>query len=126
MVKEIKFREIRTPEGKVILAGRDALSNEKLINQAKLEEFLFHTASPGSPFVNIKGDATKEDIKLASIFCAVYSREWKTNRKDVEIHQFKKKDMFKDKWMETGTFGVRSYKSINLKKKEIEKWLEQK
>jgi predicted ribosome quality control (RQC) complex YloA/Tae2 family protein len=105
--KKINFRKITASSGKSILAGKDAESNEKLISQVKSDEEVFHTKSSGSPFVNIKGKAKKEDIKKAALFCAKYSRDWKQNKKDIEVHQFKGKDIFKTKDMPTGTFGVK-------------------
>lgn len=51
----MKFREIKTKSGTIILAGRDERNNEELVSQIEKEEEVFHTAKPGSPFVNIKG-----------------------------------------------------------------------
>ena len=115
------FREIKTINGARILAGKDSESNEALITQAGQTEEIFHTALPGSPFVNIKGKAKKEDIKDAAIFCARYSRDWKKNKKDVIIHWFKGKDVYKEKGMKAGTFGVKKFKVIKVKKAEVEK-----
>ena len=119
----MKFREMKTASGKIILAGRDAETNEKLIEQVGKEEIVLHTKAPGSPFVNIKGKASKEDIKEAAIFCVRYSQVWKKAKvkKNVEVHYFKGKDMYKEKDMKLGTFGVRKFKKIIVKKEEIEK-----
>ena len=112
---------MKTSSGKLVLAGRDAESNEQLIEQVEAEEIVLHTKQAGSPFVNIKKKATKQDIKEASIFCVKYSREWKKNKKDVEVHYFKGKDIYKNKDMKTGTFGVKKFGKIMIKKEEIEK-----
>ncbi len=119
-MKQPKFREFTTFNGTKILAGKDAESNEELVKQAEKNEEVFHTASPGSPFVNIKGEAKKSDIKEAAIICAKYSREWKKNKKDVIIHEFKGRNIYKDKLMKLGTFGVEKFKIIKVKKEEIE------
>lgn len=121
MEKKINFRKLATEDGKIILAGRNDESNEALISQVGNEEDVFHTKGPGSPFVNIKGEAKKSDVKVAAIFCARYSRDWKKNKKDVEVHQFKGKDIYKERGMKTGTFGIREYKVIKVKKEDIEK-----
>jgi len=118
-MKKLKLREFKTNAGTKILAGRDAGSNEALVNQVKPEEEVFHTKSPGSPFVNIKGKPKRGDIKQAAIFCARYSRDWKKNRKDVEVHRFKGKNIYKTKIMKKGTFGVKKVKIIKVKKKDI-------
>jgi predicted ribosome quality control (RQC) complex YloA/Tae2 family protein len=125
-----KFRKLELRSGKIALAGRDAESNEKLIEQAGKDEFILHTSKPGSPFVNIKcktkgfaNPITKEDIKEAAIFCAKYSQAWKKAKKkpeNVEVHIFLGRDVFKLPGMKPGTFGVKKHKSIKVKREEIE------
>ncbi len=120
--KKINFRKFETKSGKKVLAGKTAENNEKLVKQAKKNEYILHTAAPGSPFVNIKNNrtkVTKKDIKEAAIFCATYSRDWKKNKSNVEVHVFKKADVYKEKDMKIGTFGVKKHKTIIIKKKEI-------
>lgn len=124
----VKFREFKTSSGKKVLAGKDAESNEKLVEQAGQEEVVLHTAKPGSPFVNIKDSrekTSKKDIKEAAIFCARYSHDWRDNRKDVVVHYFLGKDVFKIKAMKLGTFGVKKFKESIIKKKEIERFIEE-
>src|SRR3989344_947305 len=123
-IKHAKFREMMTKNKTLILAGKNAENNEELVNQAKNSEDILHTASPGSPFVNIKGKPKKEDVRQAAIFCAAYSKDWKKNKKDVIIHKFKRKDIYKTKEMDKGTFGVKKFMEIKIKKQEIEKWLQ--
>ena len=118
----VKFREFKTSSGKIVLAGRNAENNEELVKQAGKEEIVLHTGLPGSGFVNIKADKkeiTKQDIKEAAVFCARYSQDWRDNKKDVFIHIFTGKNIFKDKEMKTGTFGVKNFKKIIVKKEEI-------
>ncbi len=124
--KKIKFRESITPKGILILAGKNSKNNEELVAQAGKEEFVFHTVLPGSPFVNLKGKPKKEDLRYAAIFCARYSRDWRDNKKDVLIHIFKGKDIYKEKTMKEGTFGIKKFSKILVKKNEIEDFLHQK
>jgi len=119
----MKFREFKTSSGRLVLAGKNAENNEELIKQVEKDEDIFHTAKPGSPFVNIKGKSTKKDIKEAAIFCASKSQDWRDNKSNVKIHWFKGKDIYKEKGMKTGTFGVKKHKTILINKKEIEKFL---
>ncbi|MDP2628464.1 MAG: NFACT RNA binding domain-containing protein [Nanoarchaeota archaeon] len=116
----MKLREFETTSGKKVLAGKDANTNEDLIKQVGANEEVFHTAKPGSPFVNIKGEANKKDIKEAAIFCARKSQDWRDNKTDVEVHHFKGKDIYKTKGMKLGTFGVKKFKVIKIKRKELE------
>ena len=114
-----KFRKFVTKKRTLILAGRNAENNEELIAQAGKNEEIFHTAKPGSPFVNIKGKPKKGDIKQAAIFCAAKSQDWRDNKKDVIVHRFNGRDIYKEKGMKTGTFGVKKKKIIKIKKKWI-------
>ena len=123
-MKKTNFRRIETKNKTIIVGGKDAESNEEIIKQAEKGEFVFHTKNPGSPFVNIKGKPKAGDLKFAAIFCAKYSRDWKQNKKDVEVHYFKAEDISKDKNMKTGTFGVKNLKKIRIKREEIIKFEE--
>jgi sRNA-binding carbon storage regulator CsrA len=115
-----KFREYITSEGVLVLAGKDSSSNEDLIKQAGESEFVFHTQKPGSPFVNIKYENPSEkDIKEARLLCARYSQDWRDNHQDVLVSEFYGKDIFKEKNMKIGTFGVKGRKEIKIKKSEI-------
>ncbi|OGJ21660.1 hypothetical protein A3K73_01325 [Candidatus Pacearchaeota archaeon RBG_13_36_9] len=116
------FRKFTTSSGKIVLGGKSAENNEKLIKQVNPEETVLHTKAPGSPFANLKGKATKKDIKEAAVFCARYSQDWRDNKKDMIVHYFKGKDIYKNKLMPTGTFGVRKFKEITVKKEDIEKF----
>jgi predicted ribosome quality control (RQC) complex YloA/Tae2 family protein len=117
-----KFRELISKRGTLILAGKSAENNEELVAQIKPDEEVFHTAQPGSPFVNIKGEPKSEDIKEAAIFCARYSKDYRDNKSDVVVNNFKGKDIYKRKDMEKGTFGLKKYKTIVVKKRAIEEF----
>ncbi len=120
----MKFREFETSSGGKVLAGKSASNNEELIEQVEKEELIFHTAKPGSPFVNIKSKKpSKKDIEETAIFCASKSQDWRDNKKDIEVHYFHGKDVYKEKKMKLGTFGVKKLKIIKIKKKDIEEFL---
>ncbi|MFA4960584.1 MAG: NFACT RNA binding domain-containing protein [Candidatus Pacearchaeota archaeon] len=115
----VKFRNFITSSGKIVFGGKSAENNEELIKQVKPNEVVLHTAMPGSPFVNIKGEVAKKDIKDAAIFCAKYSQDWRDNKKDVLVHIFNGTDIFKDKKMKIGTFGVKKFNTVKVKKEDI-------
>ncbi len=119
-----RFREFITKNGSTVLAGKDAKNNEELINQVEPNEEVFHTEMAGSPFVNIKGKPKKGDIKEAAVFCARFSRDWKKNNDDVIVHRFKGREIYKDRGMKLGTFGIKKLKKINVSKKELENWMQ--
>ena len=118
----MNFRKFQTSSGKEVLAGKSAETNEELVSQVSPTEIVLHTALPGSPFVNIKGDATKKDVKEAAIFCAKFSHDWRDNKKDVLVHVFRGADIYKDKKMKTGTFGLKKFSAIKVKKEDILKF----
>lgn len=120
---EPTFREFITHNGTTIFAGKNAKNNEELIVQIEKNEDVFHTAKPGSPFVNIKGKTKRGDIKEAATFCAKHSQDWRDNKKDVIVHQFKGKDIYKIAGMKLGTFGIKKRKIIKIKKEDIENFI---
>jgi predicted ribosome quality control (RQC) complex YloA/Tae2 family protein len=122
--KTINFRKYCTASEKTILAGKNAEQNELIVAQSGNDEIVVHTKAPGSPFCNIKGKANQGDIKEAAVFCAAFSKNWKQNKSNVEVHIFRGRDIFKEAEMKTGTFGVKKAKLIIVKKEEILKFLE--
>lgn len=124
----MKFREFITSSGKKVLAGKNAEQNEELVKQfVGKENIIFHTAKPGSPFCVIeKIKNSKKDKKETAIFCASKSQDWRNNKQDVEINFFCGKNVYKRKNMKTGTFGVKRYRKMIIKKKEIGKFISNK
>jgi predicted ribosome quality control (RQC) complex YloA/Tae2 family protein len=126
MVKEKKenFRKYTLKSGLLVVAGKNASMNEEIIKQAGKNEYVLHTKLPGSPFCNIKSDykvVSREDLYETAVFCAFFSQAWKKSslKKDVDIHVFFGKDIYKSSEMKTGTFGVRKLKNIIAKKDDI-------
>jgi predicted ribosome quality control (RQC) complex YloA/Tae2 family protein len=125
----MNFRKFTLSSEKVVLAGKNAENNEELISQVGKSEDVFHTAKPGSPFVYIKKGGekvSKKDIKESATFCAAKSHDWRDNKTDVNVHWFKGKDIYKEKNMKMGSFGVRKFKIIKVKKEEVERFLKEK
>ncbi len=126
VIEKMNFREFETKSSKRILAGKSAANNEKLVEQVEDNETVLHTKKPGSPFVNIKDNGkkvSKKDIKEAAVFCARYSQDWRDNKGEVVVHVFKGKAIYKEKRMKLGTFGVRKFKKIIIKEREIENFI---
>ncbi len=119
----MKFREFLTGSEKKVLCGRDAESNEELVKQfIGKGNKIFHTEKPGSPFCVIAETlkTSKQDIQETATFCASKSQDWRDNKKDVSVHIFTGKDIYKKKEMKTGMFGVKKFTTIKIKRKEIE------
>jgi len=118
----MNFRKFITSSGKEVLAGKSAENNEEIIKQVGDDETVLHTAKPGSPFANIKSnwkETSRKDLKESAVFCARYSKDWRDNKKDVEVHVFLGKEIFKTEGMKTGTFGVKKARKIKVNKGEI-------
>src|SRR3972149_6378656 len=94
--KNLNFRKLCTSSGKDIICGKNAEQNELVVSQAENDEAVLHTKARGSPFCNVKGKASKKDIMEAAIICAAFSKDWKQNHSDVEVHIFRGKDIFKE------------------------------
>ncbi|MFH1451707.1 MAG: NFACT RNA binding domain-containing protein [archaeon] len=118
----VNFREYVTSSGLRVLGGKSESNNEELISQVSPTEIVIHTAQPGSPFVNIKGAALKRDIKEAAVFCAKYSQDWRDSQRDVFVHVFRGADVYKDRKMKLGTFGVKKFDVLKIKKEYILKF----
>ena len=116
----MKFREFITTSGKKILAGKDAENNDELVKMFKdKENAIMHTALPGSPFCVIDDlKFSRKDIKETTVFCASKSQDWRDNKKDVKVHLFSGKDVYKRKGMKTGTWGIRGKAKVIIIKKE--------
>jgi len=114
-----KFRWFYTSSGKLVMGGKSAESNEEVIKAAPKNSMIMHTQQPGSPFcVIMDEDPSEKDLKETAIFCGCLSKAWKARKKEIEVHVFAKEAVFKDKFMKTGTFGVRSsLKMIKIKPK---------
>ncbi len=118
----MKFRDMDLTSGKKILLGKNAKQNEELVNQFKEKgNIILHTSNPGSPFCIIDDlKPSMKDVNEAAIYCASYSQDWRDNKTDVNIHRFIGKNVYKLKGMKEGTFGVKKYKLIKVKRQEIE------
>jgi len=113
------FREFFLKSERIVKIGKNAKNNEELISQVLPDEIVLHTKAKGSPFANIKGKADEEDIKEAAMFCAYYSQDWKHKKKDVLVHYFRGQDIYKEKHMGDGTYGVKSLQNILVTKEKI-------
>ncbi len=120
--KPTSFRTFITNSGKTIYLGKDAKNNEELIKIVKPTDYVFHTLNPGSPFVKLSSDSSEEDRKIARILCAMYSHSRKDKPKEILVDSFRGEDIYKDKTMKLGTFGIKTFRVFKIKRKEIEEF----
>ena len=119
----MKFRKFILPSGTEIHLGKDAESNDELMKKFRGKgNIILHTVAPGSPFCVIDSlDPSLQDLSTSGAYCARFSKHWRDNKKDVKISVFTGKDVYKDKDMEVGTWGVKKAKTKTIKKENIEK-----
>ena len=120
----VNFRKFVTSSGLEVFGGRDSANNDELVFVARATDVLIHTVLPGSPFVNVGANATKIDIKEASVFCAKFSQAWRDSKRDVSVNVFRRCDMEKDRKMKSGTWGVKKQERVKVKKADILKFEE--
>jgi predicted ribosome quality control (RQC) complex YloA/Tae2 family protein len=122
----MKPREIILDSGTKIFLGRNSENNDELMKSYRgKSNIILHTAKPGSPFCVIdKLRPTKEELSLSGSICASKSKDWRDNRGDVIMHVFTGKDIYKEKSMKSGTWGLKKKpKVIKIKKDEIKDYL---
>lgn len=115
------YRWFFTSNGVLSVGGKSDEQNELVIkNFLKPQYTVLHTSKPGSPFMIIQSDKpTKNDIEETAIFCACFSKQWKLGNKKVDIDVFKGGQVYKKKYMKTGTFGVRKKERVVKVKPEL-------
>jgi hypothetical protein len=115
-----KYRWFFTRSGKLVIGGKSAESNDKLLSELKgmrKELIVMHTKEPGSPFCAIIAaleTISKEDKEECATFTGCFSRAWKEGKKTVEVHSFKLSQLSKDNSMKEGTWMVTG-KTTNYK-----------
>ncbi|MBT4351237.1 DUF814 domain-containing protein [archaeon] len=84
-----KFRWFYTSTGFLVIAGRDATTNEIIIKKnTDQNDLVFHTSMAGSPFAVIKSNKKKIDKKAideTAQFVACYSKAWRMGMSTLEV-----------------------------------------
>lgn len=123
-----KFRWFFSSEGFLIVAGRDATTNEIIIKKhMDKEDIVFHTEMSGSPFAVIKRSSVPDkDIGQATldetaIFCASFARAWKLGYPSLSVFYVLPEQVTKEtksgEYIQKGSFmiyGKKNFLSPNL------------
>lgn len=83
------YRWFYTSNGLLVIGGKDARSNRKIIRKhLENNDLVFHADYYGSPFVILKNgrNASKLDILETAIFTASYSRAWRDGLSVVDVY----------------------------------------
>jgi predicted ribosome quality control (RQC) complex YloA/Tae2 family protein len=85
-----KFRWFTSSDGFLVVAGKDATSNEVLVKKYTDEkDVVFHADVAGAPFVVVKTEGkmpTDQCLKEASEFAAAFSRGWREGFGSVDVY----------------------------------------
>jgi len=117
----MNYRWFYTSEGRLVVGGKNEDQNELVLrNFLKPNYVVMHTSKPGSPFMIIQEhEPSEKDLNETAVFCAAFSKQWKLGNKKVDIDVFKGSQIYKDKKMKTGTFGVKGKKKKMKVKPEL-------
>ncbi len=118
-----KFRWFFSSHGMLVIAGRDAASNEKVVKKhAEENDLLFHADIQGAAFTLIKPEGKSIDPmteKEASEFAAANSKAWSKNIGTIDVYSFKPSQATKPVSLPKGSFvieGARKwYKDLEMK-----------
>jgi predicted ribosome quality control (RQC) complex YloA/Tae2 family protein len=85
-----KFRWFVCSDGFLVVAGRDAVSNEVLIKKhTEPNDVVFHADIAGAPFVVVKTggkEPSMQCLREAGEFAAAFSRGWRENFASVDVY----------------------------------------
>lgn len=88
-----KFKWFTSSDGFLIVAGKDAASNESLIKKYTApEDLVFHADITGAPFVVVKADGrspSQQCLREAAEFAAVHSRGWREGFASLDVYWVK-------------------------------------
>jgi predicted ribosome quality control (RQC) complex YloA/Tae2 family protein len=94
-----KFRWFTSSDGLLVVAGKDAVSNEVLIKKhAAAENPVFHADIVGAPFVVVKteGKVPSEQVLCeAGEFAAAFSRGWREGISSADVYWVKPEQLSK-------------------------------
>jgi predicted ribosome quality control (RQC) complex YloA/Tae2 family protein len=117
-----KFRWFFTSNGYLVIAGRDAKSNEVVVKKHLEEKDLyFHADIHGAPHVVLKNGTFAEDIdkQEAATFAAVFSSAWKNHYFSQEVYSVNSDQVTKTpksgESLGTGAFVIRGSRNYYRK-----------
>ena len=88
-----KFRWFTSSDVSLVVAGKDAVSNEVLVKKhAEKDDAVFHADVSGAPFVVVKTEGktpSEQALREAGEFAAVFSRAWREGMGSVDVYWVK-------------------------------------
>ncbi len=110
-----KFRWFISSDGFLVVAGKDAVSNEVLVKKyAGSNDVVFHAEVAGAPFVVVKVDGkvvSEQTLHEAGEFAAAFSRAWREGATSADVYWVKPSQLTKSgpsgEYVPHGAFAVR-------------------
>ncbi len=110
-----KFKWFISSEGFLVVAGKDAVSNEVLVKKhAEEGDIVFHADVVGAPFVVVKTEGrepSKQCLSEAAVFAASFSRVWRESFASIDVYWIKPEQLSKKapsgEYLRRGGFAVR-------------------
>ena len=110
-----KFRWFTSSDGFLIVAGKDAVSNEVLVKKyTAADDPVFHAEVAGAPFVVVKSEgktATAQALREAGAFAAAFSRAWREGAGSTDVYWVKPSQLTKSgpsgEYVPHGAFAVK-------------------
>jgi predicted ribosome quality control (RQC) complex YloA/Tae2 family protein len=85
-----KFRWFTSSDGFLVVAGKDAVSNEVLVKKYTADDDpVFHAEVSGAPFVVVKTEgktASEQALQEAGVFAASFSRAWREGAGSADVY----------------------------------------
>jgi len=109
-----KFRWFTSSDGFLVVAGKDAVSNEVLIKKhAEAADAVFHADIVGAPFVVVKAEGkapSEQTLREAAEFAAAFSRAWREGAGSADVYWVKPSQLSKSgpsgEYVPHGAFAV--------------------
>jgi hypothetical protein len=109
-----KFRWFTSSDGFLIVAGKDAVSNEVLVKKyAEQNDAVFHADITGAPFVVVKTEGkepSEQALREAGEFAAAFSRAWREGFGSADVYWVKPSQLSKSgpsgEYVPHGAFAV--------------------
>jgi predicted ribosome quality control (RQC) complex YloA/Tae2 family protein len=114
-----KFRWFVSSDGFLVVAGKDAVSNEVLIKKhTEDDDVVFHADVAGAPFVVVKTEGKKpgeQCLREAAEFAAAFSRGWREGFGSVDVYWVRPSQLSKGgpsgEYVPHGAFVVRGQRN---------------
>jgi predicted ribosome quality control (RQC) complex YloA/Tae2 family protein len=109
-----KFRWFTSSDGFLVVAGKDAVSNEVLVKKhAEPDDVVFHADVTGAPFVVVKTggkELGEQALREAGEFAAAFSRAWREGFGSADVYWVKPEQLSKSgpsgEYVPHGAFAV--------------------